>query len=374
MSSICFSIGFPDDTFELLKEGENFAKELGDDKKLSQLYYLIRYYYVMKGNIQEAISYGEDLYKKAVEINDPDLTVSTAFDLCFNYYYTGQLVKLVQSAQKILSLIEREDRQTDYFGMFANPYISISGLTGYNLGNLGDFETGIVYCEKGLEVARKINEPLVLGVILNWYGMMYAIRGDGTLAVKYLEPSVKHLKEANEFLFRGIALGCLCRAHLFLGDRASSRNAANESLAIANEYDLEVVKAFVYYAESLLFCDEGDFKQAFVVAEKALTIAQNSNSKFMEMQYRLPLGKIVNKLNTSEYDDAKNHILRGIMISEEMQAKPYTALGYLYLGEIDYDSGRNIEAHHNLKKAETMFKEMGMLYWLNMAQTLLERL
>ena len=374
MSSICFSIGIQDDTFELLKEGEKFAKELGEDKKLSQLYHLIRYYYVMKGNLQEAESYGEDLYRKAVEINDLDLTVSTAYDLCFNYFYTGQYVKLAQSAQKVLFLIEREDRQTDDFGLVAHPYIVISGVAGFSLGNLGDFETGIGYCEKGLEVAGKINEPFVLGCILSWYGMMHTVRGDGTLAVNYLEQSVKYLEKANEFLFRSTALVCLCRAHLFLGDRASSHVAADESLAIANEYGLEVVKAFAYYAESLLFCDEGDFKQAFVAAEKGLTIAKNSDYKYLEMQNRLALGKIVNKLNTSEYDDAKNHILRGIMISEEMPSKPYTALGYLYLGEIDYDSGRNKEAHHNLKKAEKMFKEMGMLYWLNMAQTLLERL
>ena len=49
-------------------------------------------------------------------------------------------------------------------------------------------------------------------------------------------------------------------------------------------------------------------------------------------------------------------------------------LGYLWLGEVYAESGRREEALENLKKAEGMFQEMGMDYWLGKAQEALARL
>ena len=44
-------------------------------------------------------------------------------------------------------------------------------------------------------------------------------------------------------------------------------------------------------------------------------------------------------------------------------------LGHLWLGEVYAESGRREEALGNLKKAETMFREMGMDYWLGKGST-----
>ena len=51
-----------------------------------------------------------------------------------------------------------------------------------------------------------------------------------------------------------------------------------------------------------------------------------------------------------------------------------SCLGYLWLGEVYAESGRREEALENLKKAEGMFREMGMDYWLGKAQEALARL
>jgi hypothetical protein len=44
------------------------------------------------------------------------------------------------------------------------------------------------------------------------------------------------------------------------------------------------------------------------------------------------------------------------------------------LGEFYADTGRKKEAQENLKKAEWMFQEMGMDYWLAKTQEALNRL
>ena len=58
---------------------------------------------------------------------------------------------------------------------------------------------------------------------------------------------------------------------------------------------------------------------------------------------------------------------------DEMKLKPWSARGYLYLGELCADTGQKEKALETLKKAEGMFQEMGMDYYLRRTQEVLER-
>ena len=61
---------------------------------------------------------------------------------------------------------------------------------------------------------------------------------------------------------------------------------------------------------------------------------------------------------------AEECILQGIKICNELKIKPFSAQGYLFLGELYADSNKREKARENLKKAEGMFREMAMDYWL----------
>jgi hypothetical protein len=58
----------------------------------------------------------------------------------------------------------------------------------------------------------------------------------------------------------------------------------------------------------------------------------------------------------------------------DRKIKPWSSIGYYNLGMLQADCGQLEEALGNLKKAEKMFKEMGMDYWTTRAQGALERL
>jgi len=80
------------------------------------------------------------------------------------------------------------------------------------------------------------------------------------------------------------------------------------------------------------------------------------------------------KADPGQIEAAKGQIRQGICLLEELGMLPYSGWGYLCLGEVYAESGRKEEAMTNLKKAETMFREMGMDYWLGQAQEALTRL
>jgi hypothetical protein len=59
---------------------------------------------------------------------------------------------------------------------------------------------------------------------------------------------------------------------------------------------------------------------------------------------------------------------------DELKLEPFYAQGYLFLGELYTYTGQQDKAMENLKKAEGMFLEMGMDYWLDKTKQVLERL
>ena len=76
----------------------------------------------------------------------------------------------------------------------------------------------------------------------------------------------------------------------------------------------------------------------------------------------------------SQVDKAEECILQAINILDELKLEPLYAQGYYYLGELYAHMGQKDKALETLKKAERMFREMGMDYWLAKTQDVLEAL
>ena len=74
----------------------------------------------------------------------------------------------------------------------------------------------------------------------------------------------------------------------------------------------------------------------------------------------------------SQLHKTEEYILKGMKILEELETKPAYAGGYLNRGELYADAGQKEKALENLKKAEAMYQEMGMDYWLARTKKLLE--
>ena len=89
---------------------------------------------------------------------------------------------------------------------------------------------------------------------------------------------------------------------------------------------------------------------------------------------KVALGRILGKADLSQTDKAEEYILQGTEILHELQLKPFCSEGYLYLGDLYADIGQGDKALENLRKAEAMFQEMGMDYWLRRTQSVLDRL
>ena len=158
---ICISfLNYPDGSLKILHEGVALAKEVGDKKGLSNLVNLIRWHYQLKGGSSKYLNYSETHFSEALVRNDIELLVPAGWDLCQSYFMLQQYQKIVDSAPKIIDIIESAGRTTDFFGRSYCPYPWLCGLYVLSLGHTGDFENGKNFCEKALETARCMGESV----------------------------------------------------------------------------------------------------------------------------------------------------------------------------------------------------------------------
>ena len=162
-------------------------------------------------------------------------------------------------------------------------------------------------------------------------------------------------------------------AYWLMEDLETARKYMEKGLKIQIDagvpYDLGVFYAFA----GMVDLDCGDLKKAQYRAEEAVKISQKNHQHGEGLAWFL-LGRTLAKADPPQTDKAEESFLKGIKIYEESKIKTCSVLGYFFLGEMYANTGKKDRALENLKKAERMFQEMGMDYWLAKTQEILGRL
>ena len=119
---------------------------------------------------------------------------------------------------------------------------------------------------------------------------------------------------------------------------------------------------------------EGDLERARTQAELALQFALQNNERHIIGMSRIWLGMAISRIDPTQIESAEQQILQGIRLLEDLGLPPFFGTGYMLLGEVYAASGRPKEALEHLKKAEALFEQMGMNYWLGKTREVLTRI
>jgi tetratricopeptide (TPR) repeat protein len=368
-------LGYPEDSLNVLKEAEILSKELGDEKELARVYRALGLYYSMKGDLLLGAKYAEDCFREAEKIQDVELMALSAAVLCSPYGWSGKHFKIVEMAPSVLTLIEKLRKESESFDFGFNLYSYLCSNYGYSLGSIGNMKEGEIFCEKGLRHAVKTRDLIALGLCELYYGFYCFLKGDGKPVIEHFQSSIKYCEEANFPFVLGLSWGGLGVGYYLIGDLETAQMHLEKGLHIQKkESGAEALLSFYYCYLSLVHFDLKDLKKAQDCAEKALELSLNNNESSFEGISRTHLGWILGKKDPSQCGKAEKCILHGIKILEELKLKPDLFQGYHLLGELYADTGQREKSLINLKKAEGMFKEMGMDYYLAKTQKVLEKL
>ena len=364
-------LGFPDDSLELLSEGEALAKELGNGRVLARFYSGLGIYHSHKGQHAKGVEYSEKGFEEARNIEDIELMTSLAFELCTSYFGSGEFYKIVEAAQSVLHLLEKTKIQHESLGKLVSIYPTLYAYYGNSMGQLGKFREGIIFCEKGLCTAPQ-DDLRTLGLCELLYGYLLTTKGDGKPAIEHFQKCIEYVGDMKWVFISALAWTGLGFSYLSLGDLETARKHIERGLSMQKAAGVEwwLSLHWCYLGQAHFYL--GNLKDARSCVAEALKLAQTNNEKHAEAQALYWMATILSQTDRSEGGKAENYILQGIKVSDQLRLKPLSSIGYLHLGRLYQVIGQREKALENLKKAEGMFRDMGMDQLIARTQELLE--
>ena len=369
-------LAYPEDSLQILQEGERLSKEVGDRRSLATFYGSIGLYYSFRGDSAQGIEYSEKSFEEAQKIEDIDLAAPIGFDLCSSYTLAGEYIKVVEVAPRVVSLLEKTHRESDFFGVSFdfNLYSALSVYYGHAMAWLGKFPQGEALCEKGLRFAHQVDNLYSIAFAEVMYGMLFNVKGDGKNTVKHLQEAVRYGEEGQIIPLLGMAHCGLGWGYNLLEDPQTAQKHLETGIRILRDSGLSFLLSYQYLGLGMVHFDSGDLGNAQSCWEEALKSAQANAERWMEGISRTCLGRVLGHGKKSQGGIAEKSILEGIEILNKLRLRPWSARGYYFLGELHADMGQREKALETLQKARGMLQEMGMDYWLARTEKALQKL
>jgi tetratricopeptide (TPR) repeat protein len=297
------------------------------------------------------------------------MMVASGWEICANAINLGQNRELIDVAAKCIAMLENAHREADYFGRPFNTYCAFLGAQGVSLAILGHFTEGAEACEKGLRFACGIDNRYTLAMSETDCGDFYVIKGDGKRAVEHLREALRH-SEATQFaLYTCLTCQGLGLAHSYLWEMEEGRLHLERAIKIGTEGDISTNRSAAYFCLGIVHFFSGDLVSAQRCAEEGIRLAQQYAERAYEGYSWIVLGAVLSVADPSQSARAEECLLKGIAIEEEVDAKAFSCCGHFFLGQAYDLSGQRDKAVEHLTTALSMFQEMGMDFWLTLAES-----
>jgi len=114
--------------------------------------------------------------------------------------------------------------------------------------------------------------------------------------------------------------------------------------------------------EAYLFASRLD--EASTVGNRSLTLARDRSQRGDEAVALRVLGDIVTHSDQSEAASGEAHYRNALELAEPRGMRPLVAHCHLGLGKLYHRTDQREQAREHVSTATTMYREMGMTYWL----------
>jgi tetratricopeptide (TPR) repeat protein len=363
--------GYPQDALPILELGEKLSIELKDNRSLAMLHARMGSHYAFIGKPQVGIKYAQSAMVAAQEFQDIDLIAPVAFEMVAPHSSAGKFFEIVDIAREVIVLIEKADREADFFGKSMNVYSALCARCGAFWAMMGCVEEGKAIIEKGLRNASEIGDIRSLALSELHFGNHYIHRGDGASAKIHYQNCIRYSEKIKWPLLLSHAWSGVGNAYIFLGEAATAKKYIEKGRQIQRDAGINWWMATHYFMLGFAEFELGHYREALRLYEKGLTLSRTNDEKYMEGIALMWLGRIMGKTIPLQFDRAKEHMLEGIHILEGTKTRMHCSQGYLFLGELYLKINEKEKAAQHLKKAEEMFMEMGIDYWLAKARNVL---
>ena len=198
--------------------------------------------------------------------------------------------------------------------------------------NVSDFRGALEAWEKGLALARKINNKQFTGIFFFHIGNAYGSLSDYLQALSYLEQAMKIFREIGNRKFEGAALGNIGNCYLHLGDYPRTISYCEQALKILKEVRDRNGEAFNLLYIGNTYKSLGDSFRALSFYEEALKVCREIGDKKGEAAVLTNIGDTYSGLGN--YPKALFFCKEAIEINREIRNRNGEGYELLHIGKI----------------------------------------
>jgi class 3 adenylate cyclase/tetratricopeptide (TPR) repeat protein len=355
-----------------LEEAEAIASALGDERRRGRVCAYLANHFWWVGDPVRALAAGERAREVATGLDDFTLRASTTFYLGQIHYARGAYARALdcfRQAVDSVGLPRNLDRVPGPATFFFGTWLVRC------LAELGEFAEGVARAEEQAETAYAIGQPHSLLAADQALGVIRLRRGDFQQAIDVLDRPRAVQRQASLaplYVETDMVLGY---AHALAGrvDEGSTLLAGAAKQAEAMGMLVSQSQRVAWVGETALLAGRVD--EADALARGALELARTHGEQGNEAWAHRLLGEIALTASAQPGSAvAQERYERALALGEQLGMRPLVAHCHLGLGKL-YDHGRRREqAHEHLTAAATMYREMGMRFWLEPAEAQLEAL
>jgi tetratricopeptide (TPR) repeat protein len=276
----------------------------------------------------------------------------------------GRAVELLRQTAGSL----QGDLVHELFGMAAFPSVWARSWLAWSLAERGEFAEGAATGEEAVRIAESADHPYSQVQAGFGLGTLYAIQGRADLAIPALEQGLVVARlEKIHFLVPFIT-GPLGAAYAMAGeiDRAVAALEQTVEQALTIRLVANHALRLVWLGEAYFLA--GRPESALDVARRALQTAEERHETGQRAYAHRLLGDIAAGADQPDVPAAESAYREAIVLAEALAMRPLVAHSHLGLGTLARRAGRPAEANARLTVAATMYREMGMRFWLEKAE------
>jgi tetratricopeptide (TPR) repeat protein len=237
------------------------------------------------------------------------------------------------------------------------------------LGPLGRFAEAFGHLREAMQIAEEAGHVFTLLFPLFGLGTLKLDQGDFAGAVPALERGLDLCRTKEVPLRLPDFARALGAAYHGTGRRAEGVALMEDAARGFAERTMRPALGWAGHVGSLggAYLLDGRLADATRIAQEGLAAARRRGERGVEGHVLRLLGDIAAHPDRFDVDTAEAHYRQALALAEELGMRPLIAHCHLGLGKLYRRTDKREQAREHLATATTMYREMGMTYWLEKA-------
>jgi tetratricopeptide (TPR) repeat protein len=303
--------------------------------------------------------------------SDQALHIVASYQIGFAHYSAGDHQMAIRVLRRVVEDLDASGRRLDHCGLAGFPAIFARGFLACALAELGEFDEGLAHGHEALRLAESMDHPLSLLVACRCVAMLLCVWGKPRDARPLAERAFATARALDLWLFLPTTDALLARVATLSGQSSEAvrllEHAQTEFGAMgAWAHRASAVEGQVHLGEAYQLAEQ--FEKAEATAVEVLGLARERGMRGSEAHALRLLADLAARAAPAVLGAAEARYNEALRLGTELGMRPLIAHCHLGLGRLYRRIGDHAKAQEHLAPAATMYREMGMGFWLEKAE------